>query len=222
MTRPARSRIPAWWRSTAAGVFAGGAAAAIAWVFWQQDLRYARPAPVPAGWRRPAVGAGVPLPAAMERLRAERPGRPILLHFVNPSCPCSRFNVDHVRALVSRFRDAVTVVAVLADGDPAAMRAAYQTLRLDVPHYVDADRRLAEAVGVYATPQAAILDGDGRIYFVGNYNRTRYCRDRETEFARIALEAVVVNARPPATVPAAAIAYGCPLPARRAAKGAGL
>lgn len=221
MTRPAHSRNPAWWRSAAAGVLAGGAAGAIAWMFWQQDLRYARPTPAPAGWRRPAVGTAVPLPAALERLRTDRPGRPMLLHFVNPSCPCSRFNVDHVRALVSRFRDAVTVVAVLADGDPAAMRDAYQGLGLDVPHYVDADRRLAEAVGVYATPQAAILDGAGRVYFVGNYNRTRYCHDRQTEFARLALEAAVAGAPPPAMVPAAALAYGCPLPARRLADGAG-
>lgn len=222
MTRPARPHVPAWWRSAAAGVFAGGAAGAIAWMFWQQDLRYARPTPPPAGWRRPAVGTAVALPIILERLRADHPGRPVLLHFVNPTCPCSRFNVDHVRSLAARFHDTVTVVAVLADGDPAAMRAAQRSLRLDVPHYVDADRRLAEAVGVYATPQAAILDGDGRIYFVGNYNRTRYCRDRETEFARIALEAVVAGARPPAVAPAAAIAYGCPLPARRAARGAGL
>jgi hypothetical protein len=188
-------------------------------MFWQQDLRYARPTPVPAGWRRPAVGTPVALPAALERLRAERPGRPILLHFVNPTCPCSRFNVDHVRALVSRFRDDVTIVAVLAEGDAAAMPVAYRTLALDVPHYVDADRRLAEAVGVYATPQAAILDGAARVYFVGNYNKTRYCRDRETEFARMALEAVVAGVRPPAVGPAATIAYGCPLPARQAATG---
>jgi hypothetical protein len=164
----------------------------------------------------------VSLPAELERIRAGHPGQPILLHFFNPSCPCSRFNVDHVRTLTTRFRADVAVVAVLAEGDPTAMRAAYRALALDVPHYVDADRRLAEALGVYATPQAAILDGEGRVYFVGNYNRTRYCRDRQTEFARLALEAIVAGARPPAVLPADAIAYGCPLPPRRAAAGAGL
>ena len=222
MTPPARSRIPAWWRSVAAGAFAAAVSCAIGWVFWQQDLRYASPTPPPAGWHRPSVGAAVRLPAALERLRASRPGQPLLLHFFNPSCPCSRFNVDHVRALTSRFGAEVTVVAVLAEGEPAVMQAAYRALQLDVPHYIDADRRLAEALGVYATPQAAILDGAGRLYFVGNYNRTRYCREPATEFARLALEAVVAGARPPAITPAAAIAYGCPLPARRSAAGAGL
>jgi hypothetical protein len=219
---PARSRVPAWWRSAAAGALAGVLALAIGWAFWDQDLRYARPTPPPTGWRPVAVGATVALPAAIDRLRAEQPGRPLLLHFFNPSCPCSRFNVDHVRALWSRFGGEVTVVAVLAEGEPSVMRAAYRALALDVPFYVDADHRLADALGVYATPRAAILDGAGRVYFVGNYNRTRYCRERNTEFARIALEAAVAGARSPAMTPAATVAYGCPLPTRGATAGAGL
>jgi hypothetical protein len=206
----------------AAGSLAGAVTGVIAWVFWQQDLQYARPTPRPSGLHRPAIGTAVALPPALERLRAERPGRPVLLHFFNPSCPCSRFNVDHVRALASRFGSDVTVVAVLGEGEPATMRAAYRTLGLDVPHYVDPDRRLADALGVYATPQAAILDGAGRLYFVGNYNRTRYCRERDTEFARIALESVVKGARPPAATPASAVAFGCPLPSRPPARGRGV
>ena len=214
-----RHRVPAWWRSVAAGALGIVLAGSIAWVFWQQDLRYARPTPAPAGWRPAVVGTAVTLPPTLERLRTARPGRPVLLHFFNPSCPCSRFNVDHVRALTARFGAELTVVAVLAEGEPGDMQAAYRALRLNVPYYVDADRRLAGSLGVYATPQAAILDGGGRIYFVGNYNRTRYCRDRETEFARLALEAVVAGARPPVVTPAASIPYGCPLPARRGAVG---
>jgi len=206
----------------AAAALATLACGAIAWAFWQQDLQYARPTPRPAGWHRLALGTMVELPPAVERLRAGHPGRPLLLHFFNPSCPCSRFNVDHVRALAARFAADVTVVAVLAEGAPAGMQAAYRTLQLDVPHYVDADHRLADALGVYATPQAAILDRDGRLFFVGNYNRSRYCREHATEFARIALEAAVARARPPAVRPAAAVAYGCPLPARVSSTGAGL
>jgi hypothetical protein len=219
---PARFRASARWRSIAAGALAAVLAGTIGAIFWHQDLRYAVPTPTPPGWRRPPIGAAVVLPAQLERLRSRRPGRPDLLHFFNPSCPCSRFNVDHVRALASRFRSDVTVVAVLAEGDPASMAAAYRALQLDVPHYVDADRRLAEGLGVYATPQAAILDGAGRLYFVGNYNRTRFCRDRQTEFARLALEAVVAGAPPPAGAPAAITAFGCPLPARRPVPGARL
>ena len=210
MHPPAPSRIPAWWRSIAAGVLAGVLLGGIGWIFWQQDLQYRLPTPRPASWHRPAVATVVALSGDLERLRDGQPGRPLLLHFFNPSCPCSRFNVDHVRALAAEFGRDVQVVAVLAEGEPEAMRAAYRTLGLDVPYVVDADRRLADALGVYSTPQAAILDAGSRLYYVGNYNRSRYCRDRETEYARLALEALLAGAPPSAAIDGGP-AYGCPL-----------
>jgi hypothetical protein len=207
---PPNSRIAGWWRQTLAGVLAAVLLGGIGWAFWRQDLQYALPTPRPAGWHRPAVATRVALTPDLDRLRASRPRRPLLLHFFNPSCPCSRFNVDHVRALASRFGDDVQFVAVLADGEPETMRAAFRTLGLDVPYVVDRDRRLAEALGVYSTPQAAILDAGSRLYYVGNYNRTRYCRDRDTEYARLALEALLAGVPPSAAIDGGP-AYGCPL-----------
>lgn len=193
-------------------MFAAAVLGAIAWAFWQQDLQYTRPTPRPAAWRRTAIGAPIALPASIAALRAAHPGQPLLLHFFNPDCPCSRFNVDHVRDLQARFGHEVLFVAVLAEGDPAAMRRAYRSLPLDLPSFVDAEHRLADALGVYSTPQAAVLDREARLYFEGNYNVTRYCRDRQTEFARLALEAVTAGLPPPRPAPAAETAYGCPLP----------
>jgi hypothetical protein len=204
-----------------AGAFAGVLLGAIGWTFWRQDWQYSLPTSRPADVRRPALATRIELPASIERIRATRPGQPTLLHFFNPACPCSRFNLDHVRALESHFGQRVLVVAVLAEGEPAALRAAYAALALDVPHYVDADRSLAGALGVYSTPQAAVLDADGRLFYQGNYNRTRYCRDRETEYARLALDAVLAGAPAPAYPAAAETAYGCPLPPIRAAARSG-
>jgi hypothetical protein len=209
--------LPARARAATAAVFALTLLGAIGWVFWQQDLQYSRPTPRPAGWHRLTVGTAIALPRAIDDLRASRRGAPILLHFFNPTCPCSRFNVEHVRGLEARFRREVIVVAVLTEGDPAAMRAAYGLLPLGLPSYVDADHRLADAVGVYSTPQAAVLDGAGRLFYQGNYNLTRYCVNRDTEFARLALEAVVAGLPAPRFAPVASTAYGCPLPLRRTA-----
>ena len=117
----------------AAGVFALTVLGAIGWVFWQQDLQYARPTPRPANWHRPANGAAIALPASIAAIRAAHPGQPLLLHFFNPDCPCSRFNVDHVRDLQARFGRQVTFVAVLAEGEATAMRRAYRALPLDLP-----------------------------------------------------------------------------------------
>jgi hypothetical protein len=54
----------------------------------------------------------------------------MLLHFFNRACPCSRFNVDHVRELHARYRGQVLFVAVLREGDPDGMAKAFRSLKL--------------------------------------------------------------------------------------------
>ena len=182
-------------------------------IFWHQDVQYSLPTPKPPGWQRVTAGTRVALPPDIERLRHDNPGKPIFLHFFNPSCPCSRFNLDHVRQLVAAYGKDVVFVAVLREETPATLERAYRALALDIPFHVDRGA-LADATGIYSTPQAAILDADGRLFYQGNYNLTRYCRDRETEFARLALERIRIGAPPSPFVSAATVAYGCPMPSR--------
>lgn len=198
-------------RSILAGLTTAAIMAAIGAIFWYQDLQYSLPTPRPPGWHRVEAGTRIALPPDIEALRKRHTGRPLFLHFFNPSCPCSRFNLDHVRDLVTAFGQDVLFVAVLRDQTPETLERAYRALGLDIPFHVDRGA-LADAIGIYSTPQAAILDADGRLFYQGNYNLTRYCRDRETEFARLALERLRIGAPPPAFVSAATVAYGCPLP----------
>ena len=69
----------------------------------------------------------------------------------------------------------------------------------------------AARLGVYSTPQAVVIGADGRLFFRGNYNTTRYCVDSRTEFARIAIEALLAGIPLPDLPPQARVAYGCPL-----------
>jgi hypothetical protein len=200
-------------RSILAGLTTLALMGAIGATFWYQDLQYSLPTPKPPAWHPVAAGTRVALPPDIEALRRENPGKAIFLHFFNPSCPCSRFNLDHVRQLVAAFGKDVVFVAVLREETPETLERAYRALGLDIPYHVDPGA-LAEATGIYSTPQAAILDADGRLFYQGNYNLTRYCRNRETEFARLALERLRIGAPPSPFVPAATIAYGCPLPSR--------
>ncbi|MDP1797383.1 MAG: hypothetical protein Q8K78_07875, partial [Planctomycetaceae bacterium] len=63
------------------------------------------------------------------------------------------------------------------------------------------------------TPQAVILDQDLHLIYRGNYNISRYCTSRQTEFVRIALEKLLSNTSPKFVPPVAATtADGCPLP----------
>lgn len=197
-----------------------GLLAVIGVVFWHQDLRYSLPTPRPAALPEVMAGATVPLG---EFLPAANPAtgdaRPWFLHFFNPGCPCSRFNLEHLRTLHQRFGDRARFVAVLqGEATPAELLARFRAedglAGMDaVP---DPEGRLAAACGVYSTPQAALLSPAGQLLFRGNYNASRYCADPNTEFARLALEALLAGRPIPALPPEAGVAYGCELPSNLA------
>jgi hypothetical protein len=202
-------RTPAWRIALAAfGCllllgFAGG-------MLWWQDWRYTLPTPRPSGLVQAVPGT----PISLAHVSPDVPragGRPVLLHFFNPRCPCSRFNLDHVRGLQQRWANKVEFIAVVQGCKPRDARRALARAGLDMPAIADPDGRIAERCGVYSSPQAVLLDPEGRLYFRGNYNTSRYCTTEATEFARLALDSLAAGAPPPRFA-AAGIAYGCELP----------
>ena len=194
--------------------------AAVSVVFWYQDGRYSLPTPRPPTLAAVSVGDTVNLPT-LPNTAASTDDRPLLLHFVNPDCPCSRFNADHVRALRNRFGANVRFVAViqsLGEQNESHLReslaAAARLFGPEMEAAVDSDGKIAAACGVYSTPQAAILAPGAHqvLLFRGNYNVSRYCADPQTEFVRLALTALVGHQPLPAQSRAAMVAYGCELP----------
>ncbi len=213
----APSLIPCW-RTTlvlAGAVLLLGLAGV---TFWYQDIRYSLPTHRPAGWKEVSRGHTVVLPS---RFAATRDGRPLLLHFFNPDCPCSRFNAEHVRALRQRFGDRVHFVAIaqVVDGQSRteqnrSLDAIGHLFGSDLEATVDEDGSIASACGVYSTPQAVIVSGGSNrtLLFRGNYNTARYCTAPETEFVRLALEALVDGRSIPLPTREVMVAYGCELP----------
>jgi hypothetical protein len=181
--------------------------------FWYQDWVYALPTPRPDGLHQPAPGEYLPLGDALGGPTWEH--RPVVVHVVNVDCPCSRFNSDHIRSLVRRFGDRVRFVALVqGDNHPQILRDAFVDWGIPMEVVPDPGGRLATALGVYSTPQAVVLTSSSRLYFRGNYNVTRYCADRRTEFVRIAIEALLASRPLPEMPDDATVAYGCPLPHR--------
>jgi hypothetical protein len=170
------------------------------------------------------VGSSLTLPRTVTALWSPDASRPLFLHFLNPVCPCSRFNQDHVRDLIRAHRADATFVAIIEpEGGTLSDHAVADVARdLGVPAVLDADGSLARAAGVYSSPQAVIVAIGGALYYRGNYNLARYCTDERTEFARLALEHVLAGAPSFDAPPAATVAYGCPLPSTltRLAQGA--
>lgn len=191
-------------RTVATLAFTAVALTIAGYVFWLQDLRYSLPTPRPTGLRQVEPGSTVPWPTALERVVAAEAQAPVLLHFFNPDCPCSRFNRDHVRALQRQFAGRVRFVTVAESTGPAEPVG-------DEELVPDPEGAIAAAFGVYSTPQAVLLDRERRLVFRGNFNSTRYCTTPQTQFARLAIEALLA-ATPRPSDPRADVAYGCPLP----------
>jgi hypothetical protein len=177
--------------------------------FWLQEWQYLLPTPRPTGLVQPPAGTYLPDPPQLANIRNSK--RPIFLHFLNAKCPCTNFNLDHVRSLYKKFHGDIEFIAVLQqDSDALLAQQEYARLHLPFPAVQDKSGKLATYYGVYSTPQAVLIDASGRLFFRGNYNRSRYCEDSQTEYARFALTHFVAGE--PYTPPAEAlVAYGCPL-----------
>ena len=177
--------------------------------FWFQDWQYALPTPKPKGLVQPAVGAAL-RPAGLTP-----DARPLFLHFFNPDCPCSRFNLDHVRLLVHDYGTRVQFFAVV-ETQTEGGNTPLPNYHLPMPALIDRGGRIAKRCGVYSTPQAVLLDSGGGLYYRGNYNVSRYCTRRSTEFARLALLSLLASHEVAVQPRAAVVAYGCQLPSNPA------
>jgi redoxin len=185
--------------------------AGIAFIFWRSELRYHLPTPVPVNYHDIGRGAAVALPPSAAALF--RPAtRPLFLHFFNPDCPCSRFNMPQFRALVQQYGNRVSFGIVVMSPQKFTARQIQDKFNLPYPIPVMQDSAIAAACGVYSTPQAVLIDRDGHLYFRGNYNRSRYCTDEKTGFARQALEGLLHANYTLTFSPLALKAYGCTLP----------
>src|SRR5206468_12735470 len=96
---------------------AGTSAAALigfsGWTFWREDWRYSLPTPRPAALRQPRPGEVVLDRPELAGIARHLRGRPLLLHFYNPDCPCSRFNVQHLQQLERSYRGRIDFLALL-------------------------------------------------------------------------------------------------------------
>ena len=175
-------------------------------LFWYNQWRYSLPTPVPEKYHAVITGEAVDITA----LKLEK-NRPVFLHFFNPDCPCSRFNIPYFKELVTEYADKINFAVVVITKDksytPQKISVKYG---LTVP--VIFDSSVAVACGVYSTPQAVLLNTNRTLFYRGNYNRSRYCADKKSNYAQMAIDALLASKQQPVYNRYAAIAYGCSLP----------
>jgi thiol-disulfide isomerase/thioredoxin len=187
-------------------VFLAMISATIAFLFWHQELKYSLPTPVPENYKVVNLGNNIELP---EGLRSKN-NKPVFLHFFNPDCPCSKFNIPHFKSLVKQYGNQATFAIVVMSNKNFSARQIQNRFGMDIP--VLFDPSLAVSYGVYSTPQAVIINTDQKLYYRGNYNRTRYCTDKKSNYAQQALESLLSDKGHAVFNEYALKAYGCRVP----------
>jgi hypothetical protein len=178
----------------------------IAGFFWFNQLVYSIPTPVPEDYVNVATGTRINTGPKLH-LNA---GKPVFLHFFNPECPCSKFNIAQFKTLVKNYGESLNFTIVIMSDKNYTEKDIQDRFGLQIP--VIQDKVLAKACGVYSTPQAVLLRSDQTLYFRGNYNRSRYCTDEKTNYAKLAIKELLQRRKTVKVDPLALIAYGCKLP----------
>jgi len=183
-------------------------AAGIVTVFWKQELIYTLPTPLPKNFKPVEPGKEITL-----SFDKRKHIKPVFLHFFNPACPCSKFNMKHFKTLVRKYGNELDFIVIVQTKDAEASQEKIRNeFDMDAPCILDRDKKIAEACGVYSTPQAVIIDTSGKLYYRGNYNKARYCTDKKSDYAQMAIDSLLKNQKTPVFSALALKSYGCSLP----------
>ena len=181
----------------------------IGWIFWEQEVKYALPTPIPSNFVDKEIGQKVDLSDYIP----VRSDRSVLLHFYSDQCPCSRFNMKEFERLARKFKEEIDFYVVVQSKEDNAVEEFQDKYDLDIPTILDKDGMISDLCGIYSTPQAVLINTNSEIYFKGNYNKARFCTRKETRYVAMALERFI-NKEP---LPLDLLfsqprAYGCTLP----------
>ena len=142
-------------------------------------------------------------------------GRAVCFAFLHPTCPLAQEYGPVLEKLADEFaNEGIRFVGVVCESDDPAAIDAYRTkFGLTFPIHLDTDFTLAEDLGATITPEAVLVDRDGRIRYAGRIDDRYKIRgvmtpgDAEPELANAIQDLVAGREiREPRTK-----AAGCPL-----------
>ena len=176
----------------------------ISYAFYKNEVQYWIPTPIPVDYVEISMGSTV------ESQLYEK-GEKKFIHFFNPLCPCSKFNLTTYKQLIKKYGSEFQCYAVVQETTEGVKKADVSYLEeLDVTIAADRNQKLAKKLGVYATPQIVLLDEENRLYYRGNYNIARYCTNPNSDYSSIAIKTFLSDL-PLDLPPTAFTAYGCSL-----------
>lgn len=179
----------------------------LAHFFWQYEMRYALPTPKPIDLKEVCIGDKVDVSPFVQL-----GSKPLLLHFFNPNCPCSKFNIKEFFKLKHEYGSDIDLAIVLESELEEDVADFKETYGSDMDILLDKGGAISNQLGIYSTPQAVIIKPEGVIYYKGNYNKARFCTNKDSRFVDQALHHVIAGKELPKFTELATISYGCTLP----------
>lgn len=161
----------------------------------------------------PGAPAAPPLRWPADSALAAPPGRPTLLLFAHPTCPCSRASLDELALILDEAGPNLTATVVLqkTSGPPTPLQAAAAELPGATVFLDDgAERRRFRA---RTSGETLLYGSDGRLLFRGGVTAGRGHRGENP--GRLTILALLAGPPEPAATPVECPVYGCPLAAAR-------
>jgi len=122
-------------------------------------------------------------------MNAMRKEHPFFLHFFYPNHPWFRFNMGHFKSLFKKYGNEATFAIGVMSNQNFNSKEMQVKFNLSIPVFYDSS--IAITCGVYSTPQIVIIDKEDRLFFRGNYNKTRYCPDGRSNYVEQALDGLL-------------------------------
>lgn len=181
----------------------------VLWVFYEQEVKYALPTPIPENFIDVEIGETI----QDEKVQALVNHSSTLFHFYSFECSCSRFNMEQFQKIVKKYGGAITIKVILQSDDTRDITRFKEKYDMDVAVVLDHDGSISDLLGIYSTPQAVILNEASTIYFKGNYNKARFCTKSQTQYTEIALNYYLKGEKMPESIlKEMSMPYGCSLP----------
>jgi len=174
-------------------------------LFWYNDWVFSLPTPVPPNYKAVEPGEIIKIDLTVKDIN-----KPVFLHFFNPDCPCSKFNISNFEHIYAKYNKRLNFVIVVMSSKTFTVKDIQDKFDLSLP--VLFDPAIAISCGVYSTPQVVLLDAGHKLYYRGNYNRERYCTDEKTNYAKAAIDGLLAHNTHLVFGNLALTAYGCRLP----------
>ncbi len=105
----------------------------VALLFWYNEWRYSLPTPVPEKYQAVSTKEHIDIGGKFKPKKAG----PVFLHFFNPDCPCSRFNMAHFKLLVDEYGEKINFGVVVMTANKNTTEKKYRkNTGLPFPFYL--------------------------------------------------------------------------------------